>query len=269
MTRKIITIAQKADADKQLLESQHKIDYDTKDFTAELIVNKFNDKEFFIPPYQRNYIWADKDKSSFIESVLLGLPIPFMFFGDCEDGRYEIIDGAQRIQTLVAFIKGELSLDSLQKLTNLKGFKFTDLSEAQQRRFKNRTMRVIVLGVSTSDEARQDIFNRINTSGKKANPTEIRRGSYPGKLSAFIDKCSQDSLFIKLCPVSEDKQNRYEHFELVLRFFAYVNNYKEFDHRVADFLDWFLIENQNSFDSKKYECEFNNTIQFIEKNYAK
>jgi hypothetical protein len=267
MAKKGITIEQKSIADAQLRNLQHKIEYDTKDFTVEHIVNKFNEKEFFIPSYQRKYVWKDKQKTYFIESVLLGLPIPFMFFGDCEDegGRYEIIDGAQRIQTLSVFLNNNLSLskNNLKELSELNDFRFSDLSEIQQRRFRNRALRVVVLGVSTTGENRQDIFNRINTSGMKAEPTEIRRGSYPGKLSDFIDRCSKDVLFVKLCPVSENKQNRYEHFELVLRFFAYVNDYLKFDHRVSDFLDWFLIENQNTFDEKYYIKEFNKTLNFI------
>ncbi|WP_371380929.1 DUF262 domain-containing protein [Sporomusa aerivorans] len=263
--QKPITYEQKTQADIQLKELQRQIDYDTKDYTVELIVTKFDKSDFFIPKYQREYIWADKNKTSFIESVLLGLPIPFMFFGDCEDGRLEIIDGAQRIQTLVKFIKGELALSSLSKLTRLKGFKFFDLSEAQQRRFNNKTMRVIVLDESTPNDVRQDIFNRINRSGIKVNESEVRRGSYPGNFADFIDQCGQDELFKTICPVSKKQEDRHERFELVLRFFAYVNDYTSFDHRVSDFLDEFLIAHQHTFAEQAYLDEFNKTMQFVTK----
>ena len=138
--KKIISQEQKTKADAQLIELQRRVDYDTKDYTVELIVGKFKQGEFFIPEYQRDFIWAEKNRSSFIESVLLGLPIPFMFFGDCDDGKMEIIDGVQRINTLVYFIENQLTLRELPKLTKLNGFSFSDLTEAQQRRFNNKSL---------------------------------------------------------------------------------------------------------------------------------
>lgn len=270
MAKKInkpISSEQRLKADAQIKDLQKQIEYDTKDYTVELIVSKFEKNEFFIPGYQRKFIWKDNNKALFVESVLLGLPIPFMFFGDSEDGRMEIIDGAQRIQTLVAFIRGDLVLSTLPKLSDLKGFKFSDLSEVQQRRFKNRTMRVIVLDEATPNSLRQDIFNRINTSGIKAKESEIRRGSYPGRLTDFIDKCAKDDLFIKLCPVTESQANRRERFELVLRFFAYVNEYTRFEHLVADFLDDFLVTHLNTFDEQLYLEEFNRALRFVDKHF--
>ena len=63
--------------------------------------------------YQRNFVWTDVDCSYFIESVLIGLPIPYMFFADAEDGRTEIVDGAQRMNALVNFARGDLTLCNL------------------------------------------------------------------------------------------------------------------------------------------------------------
>lgn len=255
-------------ADSQIKALQKQIEYDTKDYPVEVVVSKFEKAEFFIPEYQREFIWKDSNKALFIESVLLGLPIPFMFFADCDDGRMEIIDGAQRIQTLAAFASGELVLaKKMPKLTELEGFRFADLSELQQRRFQNRTMRVIVLDESTPDAVRQDIFNRINTSGIKAKESEIRRGSFPGRLTKFIDKCASDAVFVKLCPVTKSQEDRRERFELALRFFAYVNEYAKFEHRVSDFLDHFLISHQNNFNETSYLEEFNKTLRFVDEHF--
>ena len=218
--RKYITEDQRLTADAQIKSLQRQINYDTKDYTVELVVQKFKKDEFFIPDYQRGFVWKEKNKSSFIESVLLGLPIPFMFFADCEDGKLEIIDGAQRVQTLVAFVTGKLVLSQLPKLSALHGFRFDDLSEAQKRRFWNRPLRIVVLEESTPKDVRQDIFNRINTSGIKAKESEIRRGSYPGRLTDYIDACSANERFVKLCPVTDAQEIRRERFELLLRFFT-------------------------------------------------
>lgn len=262
-----ITEKMRIDADAQIKKHQQEISYDTKDYTVELLVQKFQSGDFYIPEYQRAFIWTEKNKSSFIESVLLGLPIPFMFFADNLDGRLEIIDGAQRIQTLVEFVMGELKLQKLPKLTKLKNFTFNDLQKSQQRRFLNRALRLVVLDQSTLPEIRQDIFNRINTTGLKATESEIRRGSYPGQLTDFIEKCTKVPLFVKLCPVSKKQESRHERFELVLRFFAYVNSYPTFKHVVKDFLDDFLVSNMETFNEEQYTREFQNMLNFVDKNF--
>jgi hypothetical protein len=262
-TKKAITMEMQEIADKQLNEMQKEIKYDTKDYTVEVIFSKMDKCEIIIPDYQRQFVWKEKDKASFIESVLLGLPIPFMFFCECEDGKYEIIDGAQRVQSLIGFIKGEIIISGVPKLTSLSGFKFSNLSSMHQRRFLNKSLRIIVLDSSTQSDVRQDIFNRINASGVKINASEMRRGSYPGKLTKFIDECCNDTLFKELCPVPINKEMRYERFELVLRFFAYSNEYENFEHRVSPFLDTFLRRQQNSFDEETYLKEFNSTMRFV------
>ena len=107
------TLEQKQAADVQIKESQKQIDYDTKDYTIELLISKFNKGDFFIPPYQRKFVWKEKNKNLFLESIFLGLPIPFMFLADCSDGRQEIIDGAQRMQTIVQFYKNKLIMTDM------------------------------------------------------------------------------------------------------------------------------------------------------------
>ena len=76
----------------------------------------------------------------------MGLPIPFMFFADTDDGRIEIVDGAQRTQTLVQFCQNDLELQDLQILENSNGFLFEDLDPAIQRKFLNTNVRVVFLG---------------------------------------------------------------------------------------------------------------------------
>ena len=258
-----MTLEQKQIADMQIKEVQKQIDYDTKDFTIEYLVDKFRKGDFFIPEYQRKFIWKESNKALFIESVLLGLPIPFMFFGNCENGKIEIIDGAQRIQTLDSFIHNGFKLSGLKKLDSLNKFYYSDLSESQQRKFKEKSLRIITLEENTSNEIRQDLFNRINTSGIKANDSEIRRGSYPGKLTSFIEECCKNELFVELCPVPTKVEKRRERFELVLRFFAYTNNYLLFVHSVNTFLDDFLITNMEIFDEKVYKEEFIRMLEFV------
>ena len=263
----IISTDEKQVADLQIKEMQKQIDYDTKDFTIELLIAKFKKKDFFIPSYQRNFVWQSKNKTLFLESIFLGLPIPFMFFADCDNGKQEVIDGAQRMQTLVEFHNNKLQLSGLKNLTKLNGFYFQDLSDAQQRKFLNKTLRIIVLEEDTPAEARQDLFYRINTTGMKANDSEVRRGSYPGPFTDFIEKCSKDDTFVELCPMSEDRVKRHERFEFVLRFFAYLNNYENFVHTVNEFLDEYLINNLVDFDEYTFYTDFKCMVFFVKENF--
>lgn len=252
-------------AEEQIHTLQKEINFDTKDYPIEVLVEKFRAKDFYIPDYQRKFIWDVTTKNRFIESVLLGLPIPFMFFSDDKDGRSEIIDGAQRTQTLVEFLDNKLKLRGLEKLTTLNGFRFNDLPEMYSRKFKGRTLRIIVLADTTTLETRQDIFNRINTGGKKAISSEIRRGSHTGKFMDFVERCAHDELFNKLCPMSTRAKKRYEDSELVVRFFAYLNDYKNFVHRVDEFLENFVKKMETEFDEESYQREFSEMLRFVDK----
>lgn len=267
MAKKKVTPEQIEVAERQLKELQRQVEYDTKDYTLELLLDKFEKDEFFIPNYQRQFVWKENNRSLFIESVLLGLPIPFMFFADCEDGRLEVIDGAQRIQAIREFVKNKMKLGKLTKLTELDGFGFEDLSTATRRKLLNRTFRVVVLDEKTTTDIRQDLFNRINTSGVRASDSEVRRGSYPGKLTTYIEKCCQNKLFISLCPISKSKAARQERFELILRFFAYLNEYKHFEHDVKLFLDNFLANNLELFDEQQYEKDFESMLNFVKEKF--
>jgi hypothetical protein len=261
----IITQDQKLVAEEQIRNLQKEINFDTKDYPIEVLVDKFKADDFYIPEYQRQFIWDEATKVRFIESVLLGLPIPFMFFSDNEDGRCEIIDGAQRTQTLEEFLVDDLKLTGLEKLTSLNNFCFSDLPDVYQRKFKGRTLRIIVLADTTSLEIRQDIFNRINTGGKKAISSEIRRGSHNGPFMTFIGLCAINTLFNELCPMSETMKKRYEDSELVVRFFAYLNGYQNFKHNVESFMEDFVISCGENFNEDQFDNEFNTMLQFVRK----
>lgn len=262
-----ITQEIKEAAEEQIKKLQKEINFDTKDYPIEVLVDKFRTGDFYIPEYQRKFIWNKEQQIRFIESVLLGLPIPFMFFSDNDDGRCEIIDGAQRTQTLEAFLNNDLILNKLEKLTNLDGFSFDDLPEMFKRKFKGRTLRIIVLADTTAIQIRQDIFNRINTGGKKAIPSEIRRGTHTGNFMKFVEECAKDEQFTKLCPISETMRKRYEDSELIVRFFAYLNNYQNFKHNVDTFLDRFVQDKDKEFDEKAYKEEFKNMLDFVKKHF--
>ena len=265
----MITSEMKKKAEEQIKNLRKEIDYTTRDYSIDFLVQKFREDEFYIPDeYQRQFILDDNKKSLFIESVLLGLPIPLMFFSDTEDGRCEIIDGAQRTQSVEAFMSNDLELTNLKKLDSLLGFKYDDIPEYFKKKFDKTNIRVVVLSDETTLDIRQEIFTRINTSGVKANPIEVRRGQFmETDFMRFIKECSEDNVFLKLCPLSETLKKRYEGQELVLRFFAYLNNYKKFEHRVDQFVDDYVNSNKDTFNRDEYLKEFKGMLDFVDKNF--
>ncbi len=262
-----ISPAQKDAAEKEIKGKQREVKYDLRDFTVDYLVKQFQDDLFYVPDYQREFIWPLRHQRRFIESILLGLPIPMMFVADMDDGRLEIVDGAQRIQSLEAFLNDDLILLDLDQLPSLNGFRFSDLPDAQGRKFGTRAMRIVVLEEPTSFETRQQIFDRINTSGVVATASEVRRGTLAGPFMTFLKDCSNDPLFLSLCPMSQSLKKRREGEELLLRLFAYSDRYLEFKHDVDGFLDEYAKEHQRKFDKKIMKREFDNVMGFVARHF--
>lgn len=269
ISKKSIDVRKQAEA--QITDQKSTIRYDTTEYPIGYLVKMFDNgktgadddydyvtEKFVIPEYQREEdIWSDDKKALFIESILLGLPIPYIFLYEDENGDLEIVDGVQRLSTLYSFVQGNLRLNKMEKLTELQSFYFYDLTEASQKKFKNTTLRAVRLdakGVKSQEFRRDIIFARVNRGGEKLNDSEFRRGSFPGRLTSFVDELSQNELFVELTPYKDNK--RKPRFELVLRFLAYIDNYSEVGHDVARYLDKFLISNQDNFDENRYRQEF-------------
>lgn len=257
---------------EQIREKKQEVRFSTREYVAEYLIDKFKEEDFFIPfEYQRNFVWTDKDCSYFIESVLIGLPIPYMFFADTDDGRTEIVDGAQRMNALVNFVNDDLKLADLKILTSVNGKTFSELPIEVQRRFSNASFRVVYLEEGTTVEVRQEIFRRINSSGKQLRSQEIRRGSMDGGFSDLVKSLSQNSLFGELAPLSETARKHYEDMELVTRFFAYYDGYPNFDgyrDRVANYLDSYTQSMNKRFDaqsdlSQQYADRFINMLTYV------
>lgn len=269
--------------EEQIKSEQQSISYEVKDFTIEYYVQKYlegidnDDNELYVPDYQREFIWDFARQSKFIESIILGLPIPLIFVAEIEEsGRLEIVDGSQRIRTLAAFLQDELKLTRLEKLNEINGLKFSHFSKARQRFIKNKSMRMIVLSSRATEDVRNDMFGRINTSSVPLLPMETRRGIYRGKFMDFITKLSENPLFRKLCPIDKHFADRREEEELILRFFAFSAGYPHFNLNgvdlkyggIARFIDKYLdFKNENCTDEEleSKEADFINMLRLVEK----
>ena len=146
-----------ANAEAQIVEQSKRIDFYLTEYTVEILAEKMRNEEFFVPAYQRAFTWEPERKSRFIESLLLGLPIPFLFFWEIpETGKLEIVDGSQRLRTIEEFLFGDMKLVELEQLALLQGLRFRDLLASRQRKIKNKSIRGIVLNEHADEPARLD-----------------------------------------------------------------------------------------------------------------
>lgn len=128
-----------------------------------------NSNELFIPDSRQGMTWDNQRQSRFIEFILLGIPIVALYVSEVsspdesQDGRLEMIDGSQRLQTLARFLSNQLALSNLTQLTELNGVRFVDLSDAHQNKFRKQRIRVVQFTQDTTEEDRQDFYERLNS----------------------------------------------------------------------------------------------------------
>ncbi|MDI9334648.1 MAG: DUF262 domain-containing protein [Cytophagales bacterium] len=271
------TQAEQSAVDAEIQERQKVTDHEIREFPVSVIVDKFtiglntDEAELFIPDYQREFVWDAKQQSRFIESLLLNIPVPYLFVADIGEGRYEgrleIVDGSQRIRTLVNFLEDKFRLQDLNKLPSANGFLFSDFSIPRQLRLKRKTLRMIELTELADEEARREIFDRLNTGGTNLQPMEKRKGSHDGPFLSFIEECAKSQLLLSLCPISAVRIKLAEYPELVLRYFAYIDNYLLFDKSVDDFLTEALKHGNIEFDKERLTNEFNQMLSFVERHF--
>lgn len=261
------------EAEAQIQERAKRIEYYITELSVEILAQKTRDHEYVVPAYQREFTWEEARRWRFIESLLMGLPIPFLFFWeDPSSGKLEIVDGSQRLRTLEAFLYDELVLGDLEKLPALNGFRFSDLPEARQRKIKNRSIRGIVLSEHADEEARFDLFDRINTGSKVANKAEVRRGALTGPFMDLVISLAQDPLFVKLAPATEKQVKEREREELVTRFFAYGDGLEYYEEEVSPFLFAYAKRMNAEFAEtptliEKYRSRFVRTMTFVSKTF--
>jgi uncharacterized protein with ParB-like and HNH nuclease domain len=223
-------------AETAIREHEKQIRFKIKPFRIADIVDKYNKKQFYIPDYQRDDVWNSSMKSKFIESVLLGLPLPDMYASETDvndedyDGlaQFEIIDGSQRIRTLASFVSNGFALKKTETIKELEGFKYSDLTDFRKDKFNDVTIDVIILQPDTTDEVKNEMFDRINTSNP-LKEMELRRGTCAGYFNDFIRKCGDilKNEYSNICQISTYFKNRREEEELILRFFAFSETFEK------------------------------------------
>jgi hypothetical protein len=201
------------------------------------------------PRYQRRFRWKEDRQSRLIESFLMNVPVPPIFLNEDSYGTYSVIDGKQRLTAIHQFMRGRLELTGLQVFSDVNGKTIDDIPKTLQNVIKTRpTIRAIIILRQSDTDIKFEVFQRLNTGGVKLNPQEIRNSTYPGPLNDLILDLSEAPQFHELLGISNKAKSKIHQemrdAELVLRYFAFRNDWHAFEGGIKSRLDHFMATNQ-------------------------
>jgi len=215
------------------------------DAPVRTLLAEISDKDLIVnPKFQRQNVWGRDRQSKLIESLLLNIPIPVLYFAEDEDGTRVVVDGQQRLRAIEEYYAGRYALKRLEVLSSLNLKRWTDLTPKQSRTILSRTMRCVVISASSPASLRFEMFERLNTGGMPLNDQELRNCVFRGSFNDLLHELVRTRLW--LSAVKKDSPElRMRHEELVLRFFALrsvVTNYRP---PLKQVLNEFMRSNRN------------------------
>jgi hypothetical protein len=226
----VIQHIKEEDADGYSDDSLFSISSWGADLSFRELIERYDEDALVKPELQRHYVWDRIEASRFVDSLLLGLPVPSIFLAQTEDEKLLIVDGYQRIMTVRDFVRGVFSgdgrafrLSRSQKINaRWRGKTFAELDEAEQRRIRNTTIHAIIFvqkQPQQDDTSLFQVFERINTSGRTLLPQEIRNCVAQGSLNRLLLILNQDEVWRTLFGLRAP-EHRMRDVEFILRFFA-------------------------------------------------
>lgn len=211
--------------------------------------NRFTTQPFF----QRNPVWDNERKSRLIESIIRNMPIPYIYtYTDIVTGEEIVIDGQQRLNTILEFMDNRLILNGLEGVY-LNGNYFYDLGDTYKSTFLNYKIPVSNLKKIKDKKIILDIYSRYNTGSVPLNPQEIRHCVFSGPYNDLIRELADYAPFKEL--FRHLKVDRMEKEEFVLRFAALYENYDNYSTNNQDFLNKHYISKAKLHDGVSAEFE--------------
>lgn len=275
----------------EIAAGRREIKTDNFSMTIGEIINLYKDGDLELTPaYQRLFRWEDEQKSRFIESIILGIPLPPIFVAQKGNGKWSIVDGLQRLSTIFQFTgdltyldakgnavkKDVLTLTTTSKLPSIEGFTWKTINEDVQRLIKRTkfTINVILLSES-SIHAQYELFQRLNTGGIHLEDQEIRNCLIIMINEPFyerINKLKEHPAFIKILNLQQNKYDIEYHMELIIRYLinkwnkVNYNNYKISSNLLREFIDKEMLNflNDPEFDLDKEEALFIEAIDLLD-----
>jgi hypothetical protein len=276
--------------DDQIEQKIGEVRTESFDLSFGEIINLYSQSELIIQPeYQRLFRWSSQQKSRLIESILLELPIPQIFTIENTDGVLELIDGLQRLSSVIQFIdvnvlnkaKEEqdllepLRLEGCDQIQELNGKSFEDLSLRLKLRIKRSSVRTVIIKRQSKSFLRYEMFKRLNTGGSILSPQEIRNcssrmlGEEGVRFYSFLQENALYSNFITCTEtLSQAEKDQKGDEELVLRFFAVKNAQHLFQKSVRDFLDSYMesiLLGKLNFEYESEVMEFRRLFDYLSK----
>jgi hypothetical protein len=226
------------------------------DFDIEGVVKRLERGEILIPTFQRGYIWNIKEASRFIESLLLGLPVPGVFLAREEtSNKFLVIDGQQRLKTLQFFFSGVFNPkegETSQKVFQLvdvqpefEGRTYEKLSEKDRRQLNNSILHATIVKQDEPEDENTSIyhiFERLNSGGRRLAPQEIRTAIYHGTFVDLLKSLNRDAAWRKLYG---NPSPRLKDQELILRFFALLHEADTYERPMSEFLSRFTAKHRS------------------------
>jgi len=200
--------------------------------------------------YQRSYVWDDAKASRLVESLLLNVPIPVCYFAENDDGTLEVVDGQQRLQSIWRFMStgvedsDRLTLRGLTVLSELNDVTIDKLSNRDQRRVQNRTIRCIVITEDSHADIKFDVFERLNTGAVRLSDQELRNSIYRGPFNDRLKATAEFESFQRA--LGGQLVSRMEDAELVLRFVALADRLGAYKPPLRQFLSEYMREHREN-----------------------
>lgn len=212
------------------------------DYTVDSLVKRMKDGAFKIPTFQRRFVWTLKHSSKFIESLLMGLPVPGIFLYKQPDGKHLVVDGQQRLKTLQAFYSGVLE-EKKFRLAGVRepwaGSSFSDLDPSDRLKLDDSIVHATIFQQDVPADVLDSIyfvFERINTGGIRLSPQEIRNCISEGPFTQLVQSLNDDPSWRKVFgPVNKRAKDQ----ELIVRFLALHLDGAKYARPMAKFLNDF------------------------------
>lgn len=218
---------------EELSKERKTIKTDSYDMSVGELINLYKEQDLKLnPAYQRLYRWDDEHKTNFIESILIGIPIPPIFVAQKDDGKWDIVDGLQRISTLLQ-LTGDLPdyeplvLQGTETLPSLEGMTWETMPMDAKRLLRRTRIGVSIILTENSVSSQYELFRRLNTGSVTLESQEIRNCLIIMLSSDFYEKINTLKTyenFIKCIKLTDDKYKIEYHMELILRYFIAKNN---------------------------------------------
>lgn len=265
--------------EKKILKLRSELKSDRLDMSFGEIINIYDKDDLIIrPEYQRAYRWNDEQRTEFIESILLGIPIPPIFVAEDNDGKWELVDGLQRIATILSFFgvlkndfasKNNFKLSSTDLTDNcLEGLDLNSLSPKLILTIKRAVCRVEILRWDSGFDMRYELFNRLNTSSSPLKEQEIRNCALYGVFNDFLKKLAKIKGFSEVIEPDQNKRDKFEEEmyleELLLRYFSIIYGDLNIKKSISNYLTQFM-KNVNAGDiTINYDKEKDIVISIVD-----